>query len=188
MPHVGVPTLLALSAKYLLRPPQVRGWHLALLAFCTAEENGGVIAGAASWTPDQWLFVLGQGGTRSAVDDVVSSELSEWIGDDLIVTGYSTDLEHAYQQSRIAGKKSADLRRARRLAQEGEPDPTSPDPTVPNLTLPNLRVAKEVAKGVGKGVAKGDHAHTRGAPAAAEGARLAADFNGGDTGHKKDAV
>jgi hypothetical protein len=155
MSHVGVPTLLALSAKYLLRPPQVRGWHLALLAFCTAEENGGVIAGAASWMPDQWLFVLGNGGNRSAVDDVVSSGLSEWIGDDLLVTGYSTDLERAYQQSRIAGKKSAELRRARRLAQEGEPNLTAPHPTEPNLTLPNLRVAKGVGEGVAKGVGEG---------------------------------
>ena len=142
MQNVAVPTLLLTSPEYLLTSAQARGWHLALLAHCTREENGGRIVGAAPWSADRWLLVLGKGGTREAADAVVADGLAEWAGDDLIVASYATELERSYQRIREAGKKGALLkqkRRAAKLAHGEEPDgergaspPSSPPDTPPS--------------------------------------------------------
>jgi hypothetical protein len=117
MPNVAVSTLLVTSVEWLLRTsPQAKGWWLALLGHSTREENGGRIVGAALWGADQWLFVLGKGGSRDVADTLVAEKLAEWAGDDLIVAGYSVEWERSYRQSRDAGKKGAQLKKYRKLA------------------------------------------------------------------------
>jgi hypothetical protein len=137
MPIVAVPTAFVSSPEWLLgTSPAAKGYWLALLAFCTREENGGRTVGAAQWAPERWLFALGTGGSRDAIDNLVMVGLAEWDGSDLVVTGYSFEAERAYQQARAAGKKGAAIRRKARLARMAEPDggednPTSPPPRDP---------------------------------------------------------
>ena len=130
MPNVAVSTLFVTSAEWLLRTsPQAKGWWLALLGHCTRDENGGRIVGAARWNAEQWLFAMGMGGSREAAETLVSEGLAEWVGGDLVVTGYSIEWERGYQQSRQAGKKSAEVKRQRKLeklATGGEPETSLP--------------------------------------------------------------
>jgi hypothetical protein len=176
MQSVAVPTLLVTSAPYLLTSPQARGWHLALLAHCTREEDGGRIVGAALWGAEQWLFVLGKGGSREAADAVVANALAEWAGDDLMVRGYAVELERAYRQSREAGQRGAERKRQQKLARlaggeeprekQGAGPPSSPPDKPPSSPPDREPVGRGEAKSgdVGQGDVSESTAGHRAAP------------------------
>jgi hypothetical protein len=130
MPNVALSTAFVTSSDWLLRTsPEAKGWWAALLGYCTREENGGRIAGAARWSAEEWGFAMGKGGSVEAVATLVSQELAKWKGDDLIVVGYAVSMEHDYQLSRAAGKKGAEIKKQRKRERlEAGDDPESPPP------------------------------------------------------------
>jgi hypothetical protein len=121
MPSVHVSTSLLATPQWLLTSAASRGHWIALLGFCARAENGGRVTGAATWSEAQWAMVLGSGGSRAAVDQLVAESLCEWSGDALIVGGYPADAERGYRAQRAAGRKRAAERAAHETGPEGIP-------------------------------------------------------------------
>lgn len=69
--------------------PMERGVWLCVLAYCAEVENGGRIAGAASWKSRQWQQACGV--TRNEIDK--TTRLLSWNGEDLIVWNYPNEKE-----------------------------------------------------------------------------------------------
>jgi hypothetical protein len=121
MPSVHVSTSLLAKPEWLLTSAAARGYWIALIGFCARAENGGRIAGAATWSEAQWAIVLGSGGSRAAVDQLVAESLCEWSGDTLVVGGYPADAERGYRAKRSGGRKGAAERWADETRPEGTP-------------------------------------------------------------------
>jgi hypothetical protein len=119
MPSVYVSTSLLAKPEWLLTSAASRGYWIALIGFCARAENGGRIAGAATWSEAQWMIVLGAGGSRAAVNQLVAESLCEWSGDALVVGGYPADAERGYRAKRSGGRKGAAERKAGQTRPEG---------------------------------------------------------------------
>ena len=80
-----------------------RATWLALLAYCHAEENGGVIPDASQWPDRKWQQVVAV--TSQEVRE--QSDLWFWDGDTLTVKHYPTCKQEVVEARRTAGKKGA---------------------------------------------------------------------------------
>lgn len=71
------------SAKFMGAPPAARGHWIVLQAYCSVRENGGVIVGAKKCSSGELAVMMGRGGGRRAVEQLVKAGLVSWSGDDL---------------------------------------------------------------------------------------------------------
>jgi hypothetical protein len=122
------------SAQFLAKPAALRGVWLALQAYVSEREAGGVVYGAASFTGASWAALTGKGGGRRMVDKMIAEELAVWDGANLVLCGYDLEGEQRYRDKIEAGRKggtvSGDRRRAGRgdrTTPRGEEDETPPD-------------------------------------------------------------
>jgi hypothetical protein len=93
------------SMEFLSKSPSVRGVWLAAQAYCSERETGGVIAGAKSFKSSVFRTLIGAGGNRRAIDDMVEAGLARWEGTDLHLAGYDLDGEAKYRSQRDAGRR-----------------------------------------------------------------------------------
>lgn len=139
------------SPAYVGSDPTERATWLNVLAFCTEQENGGRIAGAAAWRDRQWQQVCGV--TRREV--LNASRLLTMDGDTLVVAFYPVDKEEQVRSSRKAGREGG-LRsgQARRTGTPERSDPSSdPSPTAssdPSRVAPRTPSPDPSTEGKGK--------------------------------------
>jgi hypothetical protein len=92
----------------LLRGPELStatpaelGVWLKLTAYCAANENGGLIAGAATWNDRHWLIRCGVTGKEVAgVTNLLKTE-----GNDIRVAFYPSEKEEEVKRNRENGKR-----------------------------------------------------------------------------------
>lgn len=78
----------------------VETW-LRVLAYCCEQENGGIIAGAASWSDRQWMITCGVSG-----DDIANAgQLICVDGESIVVSCYPSDKEKEVKKDRLNGRK-----------------------------------------------------------------------------------
>lgn len=104
------------SPDWLGLPAALRGLWLALNSFCAERENHGRIEHAARWSDEQWVMLMGTGGSKAAVKDLVSVGLAEFDDDVLIVRSYHLESEAKYRARREAGSKGGRKTAKARLA------------------------------------------------------------------------
>jgi hypothetical protein len=98
------------SAPVMVASPAARCAWLMLQGYVALRETGGVIAGAATWGDLEWKMVMGRGGSRRALDEVISAGLARFDGPDLTVMGYDIEAEIAYDQKRGAASRGGKAR------------------------------------------------------------------------------
>jgi hypothetical protein len=110
------------SMAYLALSLAARGLHAALQVYCAERETGGMLAGAATYTAQQWFAAGGKGANRRAIDELVRLGLARWEGADLKVAHYDADSEQLYRSKREAARKGGE---APREPRGGKPQPLS---------------------------------------------------------------
>ncbi len=94
------------SAAFKGAEPVDRATWLCLLRFCVGQENGGVIAEAATWGDRKWQQLCGVTKTEA----LRKCELWAWVGDGLTVAFYPADKEAEVKAKRMAGRATATAR------------------------------------------------------------------------------
>lgn len=92
------------SPAYIGSDPTERATWISILAFCCEQENGGRVVGAKAWKDRKWQQMCAV--TRREV--MRATNLLQWDGDDLIVTGYPLDKEAEVQAMRAIGSTKTD--------------------------------------------------------------------------------
>ena len=108
MTWVNIPIEFFISSDFRGSEPTDRATWLAMLAYCHAEENGGTIKGAASWSDRKWQQVVAvtKQETQSECD------LWSWDGGDLLVHHYPSDKEMEVQHLRHIGRKKTEAKQS----------------------------------------------------------------------------
>lgn len=83
---------------------------VALLAYCAKKENGGVIAGCASWSRGKWMRLIGCYPIKQGRD---VTGLWHWQGENLVAELYDVNAEQRVREKRAWGKKGGSMRVAR---------------------------------------------------------------------------
>ena len=94
------------SPAYLGSTPVERATWLQLLAYCADQENGGRIAGAASWKDRQWQQTCGV----TAREVRAASRLVAIEGGDVRVAHYPLEQEAEMKSRREKGREAANRR------------------------------------------------------------------------------
>jgi hypothetical protein len=94
------------SPAYLGSTPVERATWLQLLAYCTDQENGGRIAGAAAWKDRQWQQTCGV----TAREVRAAARLVVLEGGDVCVAFYPLEKQAEVQARRIAATDAANRR------------------------------------------------------------------------------
>ncbi|HWB61775.1 MAG TPA: hypothetical protein VG733_19990 [Chthoniobacteraceae bacterium] len=94
------------SPAYLGSTPVERATWLQLLAYCADQENGGRIAGAASWKDRQWQQICGV----TAREVRAASRLVTIEGGDVCVHFFPLDKQLEVQLKREAGRRGGSAR------------------------------------------------------------------------------
>jgi hypothetical protein len=102
------------SPAYLGSNPVERATWLQLLAYCADQENGGRIAGAASWKDRQWQQTCGV----TAREVRAASRLVAIEGEDVRVAHYPLEQEAEMKSKREKGRDAANRRWHGAVAEE----------------------------------------------------------------------
>jgi hypothetical protein len=94
----------ARSLRYLAKPLALRGFDTSCQTHSADRETGGVIQGAATFTPREWYAVAGDGANRRMADALVEAGLARWAGNDLVLDNYDADAERIYRDKRESGR------------------------------------------------------------------------------------
>ena len=92
--------------EFIGSSPVERATWLSVLAYCADQENGGVIAGAASWKDRQWQQTCGV--TAREVACATKLILSQ--NDDVVVFGYPVEKQREIELRREIGRASIEKR------------------------------------------------------------------------------
>jgi hypothetical protein len=96
MDWLNIHTSVLDSPEFIRCDPTRRATWLMLLRFCAGQENGGRIAGAASWGDTTWQQMA-----RVRLREVrAESSMWTWDGDDLVVSFYPVDKESEVRAKR----------------------------------------------------------------------------------------
>ena len=118
------------SPAFVGAEPVERATWLSLLAYCSDQENGGVIKGCREWKDRQWQMTCGV----LASEVTAQAQLWEWRGRDLRIAFYPVAKEAEVQAKREfasrGGRASGEARREAQLeaqleaggSQDGEAD------------------------------------------------------------------
>ena len=118
------------SPAFVGAEPVERATWLSLLAYCSDQENGGVIKGCREWKDRQWQMTCGV----LASEVSAQAQLWEWRGRDLRIAFYPVAKEAEVQAKREfasrGGRASGEARREAQLeaqleaggSQDGEAD------------------------------------------------------------------
>jgi hypothetical protein len=159
-----------LEGSWLALPAALRGFWAQLQVYCSAQENGGRLAGARAWGSLQWRMVLGAGGSLKAVERLVDADLAAWEGGDLVVDGYDTEAEDGYRRKRTGGQVGGMVSAQRRAQREDEArtEPVAPSSNgATNASSNGSRITVEdreaEGRSAGSGAAKAGGVASRGA-------------------------
>lgn len=98
MEWLNLNTAVIDSPEFAMAEPAQIGTWLKLMRYCAGQENGGLIQGAKNWTARQWA-----GCVRVLPEDVTTSPLWRWLGDDLMIAFYPAEREKLVKTRRAAG-------------------------------------------------------------------------------------
>jgi uncharacterized protein YukE len=101
MNWINIHTDTLRSEAYLGADPVERATWLNLLAWCCAQENGGLIEGCRDWKDRMWQQLCGV--TKSEVE--TECELFTFEGDNLRVAFYPEEMEQKVKTNRKNGSK-----------------------------------------------------------------------------------
>lgn len=110
------------SAGFLATSASARGHWIALQAYCSERENGGILKGARSFSSTEWTMTLGRGGGLGAVARLVAAGLAAWEGADLRLEGYDLDSEKKYQERRVHAAEGGRAKAAREREKRARAD------------------------------------------------------------------
>lgn len=97
MDWINLRTTFLRSAAYMGSRPIERATWLNVLAYCTEQENGGRIPGAAAWKDRQWQQCCGV----TAREVRSATKLLTIEGDDVLVAAYSAEKEAEVKARRV---------------------------------------------------------------------------------------
>jgi hypothetical protein len=109
------------SPAFVGAEPVERATWLSLLAYCSDQENGGVIKGCREWKDRQWQMTCGV----LASEVSAQAQLWEWRGRDLRIAFYPVAKEAEVQAKREfasrGGRASGEARREAQLEAQLQP-------------------------------------------------------------------
>lgn len=106
MDWINLRTTFLRSAAYMGSRPIERATWLNVLAYCTEQENGGRIPGAASWKDRQWQQCCGV----TAREVRSATKLLTIEAGDVLVAAYSADKEAEVKARRLQAGDASRLR------------------------------------------------------------------------------
>ena len=108
MNWINIHTDTLRSEAYLGADPVERATWLNLLAWCCAQENGGVIEDCREWKDRMWQQLCGV--TKSEVE--TDTRLYSFEGQNLVVEFYPEDMEQKVKKLRSNGRKGGRPKKA----------------------------------------------------------------------------
>lgn len=143
MEWLNIRTATLRGPAYIGSNPTERATWLNVLAYCVDQENGGRIAGGATWKDRQWQQACGV--TLREVRG--ASKLVQLQGQDVVVYGYSVEKEQEVKERRV---QAAEAARRRWGAKLGDAPRNAPRIPSRNATAYAPRNAEREGEGEGE--------------------------------------